>query len=154
MIVGEILSEHGCSIASIGHRYVGRGWLCREKRFQVTPLVGDAAVQRIVDQHSEIQLFGFGPTRRLRALLVQIKLHIILCYSRWDSVLLPNGGNGDGDVSRACCDGAGCKKPKRNCKRSEQRDNVICNSLASHSVAPFTYSHLIRCRFEPKAYVG
>src|SRR5260370_4313072 len=112
MVVGEILGDQGGAIARIGHRNVGGVRLGSEKRFQIVPLVGDNAVQRIVNKNGEIQISAVLPVGNLRALLVQIKLDVVFGNEWRTDVFLANSSyrHGDGSWTRGdsvCCEYSG-----------------------------------------------
>src|SRR6266576_3398547 len=58
MVVGEILGYHGRTVASIRHGNVSGGRLLFEKLLQNAPLGGHVAIQRIVDQDSQIEFLA------------------------------------------------------------------------------------------------
>ena len=91
MVVGEILGYHGRTVASIRHGNVSGGRLLFEKLLQNAPLGGHVAIQRIVDQDSQIEFLAALPVCDLRAVFVDVKLHVFPLDRGWLGIFLDRG---------------------------------------------------------------
>jgi hypothetical protein len=78
MVGREILRDHGYAIPRVGHGDIRGLRLGYEKRAKVSPLIGNAASERIIDEHGQIESFSALEVRDLHSFLTLIELDIIL----------------------------------------------------------------------------